>query len=188
MPKIYLARHGQDEDNAEGILNGRRDCPLTTLGLEQSKRLAEKIKASEIQIDVIYTSPLKRAIQTAEILSQSLKAPKPIILEALIERDFGMMTGKRISEIESLCRSDILKTDHTVYFLSPKGAETFPELLERSKRLLDQLTFSLPHDSILLVTHGDMGKMIYAAFYDLSWEKILAEVHFNNTDLLILEA
>ena len=45
MLNVYLARHGQDEDNANGILNGRRDMPLTTLGVNQAKELAEKIKS-----------------------------------------------------------------------------------------------------------------------------------------------
>lgn len=60
MLKIYIARHGQDKDNVRGILNGHRDEPLTILGQNQAKDLAEKIKEAGIKFDKIYSSPLKR--------------------------------------------------------------------------------------------------------------------------------
>ena len=47
MLNLYLARHGQDEDNAKGILNGRRDNPLTKLGVNQAKKLAENLSLKE---------------------------------------------------------------------------------------------------------------------------------------------
>ena len=55
MLNIYLARHGQDVDNANGILNGRRDMPLTEVGIAQAKALAENIKSLGISFDVIYS-------------------------------------------------------------------------------------------------------------------------------------
>ena len=67
--KIYLARHGQDEDNLNGILNGHRNKPLTSIGLNQAEALAGMIKENNIHFDVIYSSPLRRAFKTAEIIS-----------------------------------------------------------------------------------------------------------------------
>ena len=65
MLKIYLVRHGQDEDNLKGILNGRRDKPLTDKGIKQAKELSLKIKESDIEFDKIYSSPLKRALKNS---------------------------------------------------------------------------------------------------------------------------
>src|SRR3990167_4197057 len=93
MLKIYLARHGQDEDNAKGLLNGRRDESLTELGMAQAKELAEKIKSKDIHFDIIYTSPLKRTKQTAKIIAEVLNSERPITLKELLERDFGIMAG-----------------------------------------------------------------------------------------------
>lgn len=58
MLNIYLARHGQDQDNANGILNGRRDMPLTELGVNQAKELAGKLKLIGIKFEKVFSSLL----------------------------------------------------------------------------------------------------------------------------------
>jgi broad specificity phosphatase PhoE len=188
MLKIYLARHGQDNDNVRGILNGHRDEPLTPLGVEQAKELAEKIKESGIKFDKIYSSPQKRAYRTAEIISELLLMNKPEVLDELIERDFGIMTGRLKAESELMCSPDILKTKTIDYFLSPEGAETFPELVVRGRKILDKINAWHADGSVLLVTSGDIGKMIYAAYYNLDWKSVLQLFHFGNSDLLLLAA
>ena len=186
MPTLYLARHGQDLDNASGILNGRRDRPLTAIGMAQADQLARKIKEAGIRFDKVYSSPLQRAYQTANLVTNALGLNPPEKLELLTERDFGVMSGRNAAEIETLCAPDILKTDTITYFLSPEGAETFPELLERASSLLEILRTSHMDDTLLLVTHGDFGKMLYAAFYRLEWQEVLTLFHFGNSELLLL--
>lgn len=186
MLKIYLTRHGQDEDNARGILNGRRDRPLTKLGFEQAGVLAEKIKEAGLAFDVIYSSPLVRAHETAKTISRALGMPPPRILGDLIEHDFGVMTGKPINDIEKLCAPDIIKTDPVIYFLSPEGAETYPDLLERGEKIVAWVKDRHADGNILLVTHGTIGKMIYAAYYGFDWRRALTTFHFGNSELLLL--
>ncbi len=186
MSTLYLARHGQDFDNAAGILNGRRDMPLTAIGVEQARQLARKIREAGIQFDQVYCSPLLRAHHTATIVATALELDPPEKLELLTERDFGIMTGRPAAEIETLCAPDILKTNTITYFLSPEGAETFPELLERAQSLLDIFHESHQNETILLVTHGDFGKMLYAACYQLEWQEALRLFHFGNSELLLL--
>lgn len=186
MLKIYLVRHGQDEDNSNGILNGRRDKPLTSLGKNQAEELAQKIIKANLTFDKVYTSPLKRTLQTAEILTDSLKLTKPIVLPELIERDFGEMTGRKIDQIPDLCAPHILKTQTATYFLKAKDAETFPKLLIRAKKLLNHITSNHPTGNILLVTHGDMGKMLYASYHNLFWKDVLTQFHFGNSELILL--
>lgn len=186
MTKIYLARHGQDEDNSHGILNGQRDTNLTDIGLEQAKSLASFIKESDLNIDKVYSSPLKRAYVTAEVVADTLNLNKPEKLDLLIERDFGVMTGKNIVDIERLCSPDIVKSNPITYFLSPENAETFPDLITRARELLAWLKESNHNGNILLVSHGDIGKMIYTAFYNLDWKETLTQFHFGNSDVLLL--
>lgn len=186
MLKIYLARHGQDEDNANGLLNGRRDMPLTAKGLEQAQEVADKIRASGIHFDHVYASPLQRAFKTAAIISSTLGMPMPTVMPELIERDFGVMSGQPQSTIAARCAPDILQTNTITYFLSPEGAETFPDLMERATALLEKLQAEHPEGSILLVTHGDFGKMIYASYYHLAWKDVLTLFHFGNSELLEL--
>jgi broad specificity phosphatase PhoE len=232
--KIYVARHGQDIDNANGILNGHRDEPLTAMGRQQAKDVARNMleagfrfspssssttpssSLSFTTLSAIYSSPLRRARETAEIFAGVLSdcdrdnasdegrqtpptdgtATEVEILDDLIERDFGVMTGQPTSSILERCDADrihVLATDAINYFLDPPNAETFPDLIDRAHQLLFNIqtitkgssSTSSP-SSILLVTHGDFGKMLYAAYYNLHWEEVLRQFHFGNSEVLLL--
>ena len=186
MLKIYLTRHGQDRDNLNGLLNGQRDEPLTDLGIFQAKDLAQKILQIGLRFDKIYSSPLQRAFKTGKIIAESQGIAKPEVIKNLIERNFGEMTGEPISSIEEKCSPNIIKAEVVVYFLKVKGAETFPKLLRRAKRVLGEVKKRHKDGNILLVTHGDFGKMIFAAYYKIKWEKALRMFHFGNGELIEL--
>ncbi|MDE2188296.1 MAG: histidine phosphatase family protein [Patescibacteria group bacterium] len=186
MLKIYLARHGQNEDNVNGILNGHRDKPLTHKGIEQAHELADKIKQEGLSFDTIYSSTLVRAYETAKIISDNIGSSEPIKEPLLIERDFGIMTGQKVADVEKLCAPNIIKAEIITYFLDPEGAETFPDLMKRGRLLLDKIQSKHKDGNILLVTHGDIGKMIYAEYYNLDWKDVLTKFHFGNCDLLIM--
>jgi probable phosphoglycerate mutase len=185
--KIYLARHGQDQDNINGILNGHRDTPLTDVGLSQAQVLADTIKTLDLKIDRIFASPLQRAYKTAEIVADNLGLDKPEKVDLLIERDFGVMSGKKIKDITELCAPDIIQSNPITYFLSPEGAETFPMLLERGAKIMEWLENDTSCENILLVSHGDIGKMLYAYFYNLDWKEVLVDFHFGNSEVLLLQ-
>lgn len=187
MIKIYLARHGQDEDNYNGILNGHRDKPLSEIGSGQASILAQIVKEHNLEIGKVLSSPLLRAYKTAEAVTDALGIDKPEKLELLIERNFGIMTGELTKDIESMCSPDIIKTNTITYFLSPDGAETFPQLIERARELFKWIEKQNFTQNILLATHGDIGKMIYAAYYDLPWQNVLTDFHFGNTEVLLLD-
>lgn len=148
--------------------------------------MAAKIQAIGLRFDYVYTSPLVRASATANIIAEVTDSPRPIELPLLIERDFGVMTGMEQARIEELCSPDVFKTDTIHYFLCPDGAETFPDLLRRAERLIRFITTTHADGDILLVTHGDIGKMIYAQYYHLDWQHVLSLFHFGNSELLLL--
>ena len=184
MIKLYIARHGQNEDNAQGILNGHRDLPLTELGRQQARELGQGIRAAGLQFDVVYSSPLSRAYETASIAAEIASLPAPIKYDGIIERDFGVMTGQAIARIEELCAPDILKTDVVTYFLSPEGAETFDDLLSRGREVLDDMRRRHEGQKVLLVCHDNIGKMIYAAATGKNWREVLSGFHFGNGELI----
>ena len=186
MLKIYITRHGQDEDNAKNILNGRRDTPLTDTGREQALELGLKIKEFGLVFEAIYSSPLIRAFETAEIISKTISGPIPQKEDLLIERDFGIMTGKTKADIIPLCAPDIFSTENITYFLSPKDGETFPEMMDRAGLLLEKLNKAHASGNILLVCHGDTGKIIYSKYYNLDWKTGLSQFHLGNGDLVLL--
>lgn len=183
--EIFLARHGQNEDNLNGILNGHRDLPLTDLGRQQANDLANGVAEIGLQVDAVYSSPLDRALETARIICKVLGIHKdPVIIPELIERDFGVMTGLPHTEIEPRCAPDIIKTDTVTYFLNPEGAETFPDLIKRGHKALERVRTMQEGGNALLVCHGDIGKMVYAAATGRKWEDVLRNFHFGNGDLI----
>ncbi|WLD46641.1 histidine phosphatase family protein [Candidatus Nanosynbacter lyticus] len=184
MTVIYIARHGQDEDNVRGILNGHRNLPLTDLGRQQAQQLARRIRDRELVFDVVYASPLDRALETAAIVATELGLAEPIVHDDLIERNFGIMTGRPAADVEEMCAPDIIKTENVTYFLNPDGAETFPELLARGQWVLDSMACRHPDQTVLLVCHGDIGKMIYAAATNMPWRRVLTDFYFGNTDIV----
>jgi broad specificity phosphatase PhoE len=186
MLTFYIARHGQNVDNEKGILNGHRDEPLTEKGIAQAQELSQSIKQNNLIFDHIFSSPLSRAFKTAEIVAKSGAGPRPVVMPELIERDFGVMTGIEQSRIAELCAPEIIQTNTITYFLSPEGAETFPDLLIRANKVLADLEKRFSDGRILLVTHGDFGKMLYAAYYKLDWKDVLLQFHFGNSELLLL--
>lgn len=183
MADIYLIRHGQNEDNLEGILNGHRDRPLTELGREQARTVAEKLKSNGIQ--VIYASPLKRAYETATIIAGTLGLSVQIDPD-LIERDFGTLTGKPVASVLDLPPEHVLRTDGVNYFLEAEGSENFPTLYARAQRVLERVQRDHPNEQVLLVCHGDIGKMIRAAYHGWDWKTGLMTPHFENTGVLEL--
>lgn len=185
MAKIYLVRHGQDEDNAQGILNGRRDKPLTELGREQARITAEKLVGRNI--NTIYSTPLQRGYETAMIIHKrlGLAVDRHRVHPQLIERDFGIMTGKKIRDIQKLC-DKILVTEKITYFLEAERAEDFPTVLKRAETVLNYVQSEHQNENVLLVCHGDIGSMIRAAFYGWNWEKALLSAHFDNCSIFEL--
>lgn len=188
MTIIYLARHGQDEDNLNGVLNGHRNQSLTEQGKQQATVTAEHIKEQSIKFDYVYSSPLDRAYTTAKIIAEINNLSSPEKLNLLTERDFGIMEGELVSDIEKLCAPNILKTETVTYFLTPDNAETFPDLLQRSSEIIRYVEENHKDESVLLVTHGDIGKMIYAKYYNLPWQDVLKSFHFGNCELLKLSS
>ena len=92
MKKIYIARHGETEMNAKGIWQGQTiDVSLNDEGRKQAKTLADILK--DKNIEVIYTSPMKRAFETAKIVGDVCKV-NTIKENGLIEGHFGIAEGK----------------------------------------------------------------------------------------------
>jgi len=184
MAKIILVRHGQDEDNAARILNGRRDRPLTDIGREQARATAEKLR--EHQIDLVYTSPQRRAWETATIIADALGTRRPARNSLLMERDFGILTGKPIADIPKHSKRSIQVGDIT-YFLEAEGAEDFFSVYWRAGNALRQIQFAELGRTCLVVAHGDITKMMRGAFHGWGWEKALQERSLQNAGVLVLD-
>lgn len=183
MRKIYLVRHGQCLDNQDRILNGHRDTDLTALGREQALAAGKLLKKKGIT--VIYASPLARTLHTAQIIAEQIGVGVIRLDKDLIERDFGSLTGKKVADISKYSK-DTKVINGVKYFMSGEGVEDFPTLYKRAKKVLKRLVKKSPTENILIVTHGDLGMMIQAAYYGWDWERGLKHSFWQNGEVFEL--
>jgi 2,3-bisphosphoglycerate-dependent phosphoglycerate mutase len=157
MHFITFLRHGESEGNVSGTLQGQLDYPLTSAGLEQAHSLASFWKSEGFVFDLIISSPLRRASQTAEIIASVLNIPleyDPIWKE----RNFGQLQGELLDEI----------SQHTppVDFFHPfepigGNGESHLDLYTRACQALQNI-IRLPAGSYLVVSHGGiLNKALY---------------------------
>lgn len=94
--ELFIARHGETSDNAQGLILGHRDPPLSAHGVEQARHLAgEAIQAGVV---AVWCSPLLRARQTAVVVGEAVGS-EPAVIDQLIESARGGWEGKRVAEI-----------------------------------------------------------------------------------------
>ncbi len=143
--KIMFMRHGKTQMNLDNICVGSIDEPICKLGVEQSQEAAEEFVSSGEKVDVIFSSPLKRARTTAEIFAKKLGVPL-YFSESLSERDAGEIQGKpETPESEAL----LLKYDYL-----PKGATPLVDFEKETSLFLKGLDGNEFGNNTLLVTHG----------------------------------
>jgi uncharacterized phosphatase len=143
-----LVRHGETDWNAIGKLQGRTDIPLNSTGITQAKECSEFLSGSNW--DVIITSPLKRAKQTAEIINAYLKLPI-VEMEEFIERCYGDAEGLPIEER--------LVTFHDGNI---PNQETMNSLKSRVMEGIHIINDKFPNKKIILVAHGTVINSILA--------------------------
>lgn len=95
---ICFIRHGQTDQNSKGNVQGRKDFPLNEEGRKQAHQVASYLISNNYHFDVIYSSPLSRAYETAKIIQQDMNLDLDIHKEfCFIERDFGEYEGIKVS-------------------------------------------------------------------------------------------
>ena len=145
---IYIVRHGQTEQNLKKKLQGRSDFPLTELGREQASAVGDAFRDAGIVFDKVYSSPLGRAVETAELIA----GDAPIeVEEALIEMDYGPYEGTDLHnlppEVEEFFKDF---TNHP----APDGMEQLSSVVARAGEFLVRLKAEAVHRDILLSTHA----------------------------------
>ncbi len=181
--RLFLVRHGQDLDNSRALINGRRDTGLTRLGRAQALAVAEQL-GSEV-IGCIYASPLRRARQTAAIISEKLDIGKLYVEPDLIERDYGDLTGKPTAEIPVYARKTLLLCGFR-YVIDSPGAEEYGHLWTRAGKALRRIQNRHVGQGVLVVAHNEVIKMMRANFNGNSWEDELRLPPLNNGEVIAL--
>lgn len=187
MRKLYLVRHGQNIDNANGILNGHRDEPLTDLGRRQALETARRLLSHGIHFDHLFSSPLSRAFETAAIIADHFLFQTPTVVPLLIERDFGLLTGQPQRKIlEVVPEEELIRTPTVQYYDGYGNAEAFGQCRQRAAQALKLIRMQAQRGDVLIVSHGDFSKMLVSSYYDVPWRDVLVDFHFGNGDVIEL--
>ena len=147
---LYIVRHGQTDWNVEKRYAGRTDVPLNDIGIQQANTVKDELK--NVEFDVVFSSPLKRAYKTAQIICNK----KIITDERIIERSNGDLEGKLKNEIKE--EIDFNDPNNNLY-----NIESIIDFRNRINNFLDEVTKKYKNKNVLIVTHA--GVAIYMRCY-----------------------
>ncbi len=145
MKHLYFMRHGMSEMNKRGLFAGRSETPLAKEGIEQCRQAGKSLKGT--QIDIIVSSPMERAYESAKIIAQEIDYPedKIILNDLFMERDLGELEGSNYIKGLPMNRYN--------------GVEHSRDLIERAKQALRFLE-GLDGDDLLVVSHSAIGRAL----------------------------
>ncbi len=163
---LVIVRHGRTAWNREVRFRGRMDLPLDEVGLQQAEAAARAVFARWPALSAIYSSPLQRAVQTATPIATRYGLPvQPHA--ALLDVDYGEWTGRTPEEVAASDPERFrlwLSAPHALTF---PGGDSLPRLQERLRRLLDELEQRHAGQTVALVSHQLVNRVLLATLLDL---------------------
>ena len=166
MSKLILLRHGQSLWNLENRFTGWKDIGLTDQGIQEAQYAGKIMKKNDIQIDIIFSSKLIRANETAKIAISSMNLDhlwdkkKQLIFiknKSLNERDYGNLVGLNKKQTEDKFGKEKVHLWRRSYDIRPPGGESLKDVIERVRpyyknKILPEINYE---KNILVVAHGN---------------------------------
>jgi broad specificity phosphatase PhoE len=156
MVKLILARHGETLWNAEKIYRGRRDIGLDQVGIKQAELLGKYL--SNYGLEVIYSSPLKRALDTANIIARYQKIGVQIA-EGLIDFDYGKWQSLPEQEVKRLYSTLFNEWHNSPHKVRMPGGESLEDVRSRAVQVVNGV-LSGRQENVLLVSHRVVLKVL----------------------------
>ena len=187
MKTIYLVRHGEATDDVEDRYGGWNDDPLTGRGRETAKQLAGKIVRLSPKPTKIYSSPFKRAFETAEIIGDGLGI-KPAPVEDLKERNrYGILTSMTKTQARAKYPQMVQQVEN--YVETIQGAETYEHYRSRVLKAVNKILRETEEDS-LVVCHGGtfrvvMWELLGRKTYERADLNAILTIQVKNNDLVL---
>jgi 2,3-bisphosphoglycerate-dependent phosphoglycerate mutase len=169
---LFVFRHAETTDNSRGIFSGWRDPQLTLKGLLQAQEIAEQLKREKI--DYAFTSHLKRACKTLEIVLEKHSAIPVFTDDRLIERCYGLLQGKSKRKAAKE-RPEWFTKIHRGYDFPPPEGESLKMVENRTLPFLVQLEEWLRQNpgNVAISCHGNSLRPIRRVFEHLSLKQML---------------
>jgi 2,3-bisphosphoglycerate-dependent phosphoglycerate mutase len=173
-----LVRHGQSEWNLKNLFTGWRDVDLTEQGIAEAREAARKLKAQGIRFDIAFTSALKRAQRTLDLMLAELGQPNIPVLkdQALNERDYGDLAGLNKDDARKRWGEEQVHVWRRSYDVAPPGGES---LRDTAARVLPYyITEILPRvlrgERVLVTAHGNSLRALVMVLDRLGPQEIIA--------------
>ena len=174
---LVLVRHGQSDWNLKNLFTGWRDVDLTEQGVKEAREAGRKLKAQGLKFDIAFTSALKRAQRTLDLMLAELGQTNiPVIKnQALNERDYGDLVGLNKDDARKKWGEEQVLKWRRSYDIAPPGGESLKDTLARA--LPYYVTEILPHvmrsERVLVSAHGNSLRALIMVLEKLSPEGIL---------------
>ena len=156
---LVLVRHGQSDWNLKNLFTGWRDVDLTEKGVAEAREAGRKLKAQGIKFDVAFTSALKRAQRTLDLMLTELgQTTIPIFKnQALNERDYGDLVGLNKDDARKKWGEEQVHVWRRSYDVAPPGGESLKDTLARALPyyVTDILPRVLLGECVLVAAHGN---------------------------------
>lgn len=177
---LVLVRHGQSDWNRKNLFTGWKNPGLTDQGVSEAENTGEKLKEQGFNFDVMFTSELKRAQNTGEIILEKLNQPNLTTIKSvnLNERDYGDLTGMNKDEARTEFGEEQVHIWRRSYDVPPPGGESLKDTYDRVIPYFESDIMPEINDSknVLIAAHGNSLRSLVKFIEDL-----------NETDILKLE-
>jgi 2,3-bisphosphoglycerate-dependent phosphoglycerate mutase len=173
---LVLVRHGQSEWNLKNLFTGWKDVDLTEQGVAEARTAGRKLKAQGLKFDVAYTSALKRANRTLDLILEEMGQTVPIVRDqALNERDYGDLVGMNKDDARAKWGEQQVLIWRRSYDVPPPGGESLKDTLARTlpyyvKEILPGV---LRGERTLVAAHGNSLRALIMVLEKLTPEQIL---------------
>ena len=157
MTRFVLIRHGQTGWNKEARFRGRIDIELDETGMRQAEAVAARL--ANCEATAVYSSPLKRAMATAEPIGRHLNL-QVVPLEGINDMNFGNWEGRSIDDVKEQNKELFDLWRYSPDKLSIPGGETLDDVRQRVAATVDDLAAKHENDNVLLVTHRVVCKVL----------------------------
>jgi 2,3-bisphosphoglycerate-dependent phosphoglycerate mutase len=170
--RLFVIRHAETYDNARGIFSGWRDSVLTPRGFHQSEKIAHQLRQE--QIDYAFTSHLKRAVQTLEVVLRERPVTPVFTDDRIIERCYGLLQGKSKRKVSDESPEWYAKV-HRAYEFPPPQGESLKMVEKRTLHFLAQLEEWLQKNpgNVAISCHGNSMRPIRRVYEHLSLRQML---------------
>lgn len=166
MTTVYIIRHGQTNSNIKSTYLGKTDIPLNEDGMSQSREAAMRLKG---KFDVLYSSPLLRAVSTAEAFSDR-HSLRIILNSAIEERNYGIFDDMTMEEIQAKYPEEHKLWREDWFGYAPPEGESAKQVHERVGNALERIISNNKGKKILVVTHLGAARHMIASLLQMRLE------------------